>query len=68
MRHDYNLPSDYEKRVEEGTMCRWYTEERSRRQAMRQDTKIFNLIEKAVKRQQRRAEARSESVGLEEYR
>ena len=37
-RHDYDLPADYEARVEEGTMSEWYTQERVKRQALRQDT------------------------------
>lgn len=67
-RHDYNLPQDYEKRVEEGTMSDWYREERARRRAAKQDTKIFNLIEKAWERYKRRAKANSQTVDLTEQR
>ena len=37
-RHDYDLPADYEQRVADGTMSEWYTQERAKRQALRQDT------------------------------
>ncbi|MDS0257843.1 hypothetical protein NDI56_00310 [Haloarcula sp. S1CR25-12] len=37
-RHDYDLPADYEKRIAEGTMSDWYTQERAKRQALKQDT------------------------------
>lgn len=67
-RHDYDLPQDYEKRVEEGTMSKWYSEERARRRAAKQDTKIFNLIEAAWERYKRRAEASSETIDLEDNR
>ncbi|ERH06275.1 MAG: hypothetical protein J07HN4v3_01887 [Halonotius sp. J07HN4] len=35
--HDYNLPSEWEEMSDEAK-SRWYTQERCRRQAMRQDT------------------------------
>lgn len=37
-RHDYDLPADYEKRIAEGTMSDWYTQERAKRQALQQET------------------------------
>ena len=37
-RHDYDLPADYEQRIAEGTMSDWYTQERAKRQALKQDT------------------------------
>ena len=37
-RHDYDLPMDYEKRIAEGTMSDWYTQERAKRQALQQET------------------------------
>ena len=37
-RHDYDLPADYEQRIADGTMSDWYTQERAKRQALRQDT------------------------------
>jgi len=38
VRHDYDLPADYEKRIEEGTMSEWYTRERAKRRALKQET------------------------------
>ncbi|MDS0281058.1 hypothetical protein [Haloarcula onubensis] len=37
-RHDYDLPADYEQRIADGTMSDWYTQERAKRQALKQDT------------------------------
>jgi hypothetical protein len=37
-RHDYDLPADYEQRIAEGTMSDWYTQERTKRQALNQET------------------------------
>jgi hypothetical protein len=39
-RHDYDLPADYEHRIEEGTMSEWYTRERTKRRALKQDTQF----------------------------
>jgi len=54
-RHDYDLPADYEQRVEDGTMSDWYTQERAKRQALRQETNferefvgLRNSIERLV--------------------
>ena len=49
-RHDYQLPSDWEEMSDE-EKSRWYTQERCRRQAMRQDTPAG----RALKRQAERA-------------
>jgi len=52
-RHDYDLPADYEKRVAEGTMSEWYTQERAKRQALRQDTNFereFNGLRNSIER------------------
>ena len=49
-RHDYELPSDWEEMSDE-EKSRWYTQERCRRQAMRQDTPTG----RALKRQAERA-------------
>jgi hypothetical protein len=53
-RHDYDLPPDYHKRIEEGTMSEWYTAERCRRQAMRQDTNFESNWEKLKARIKRK--------------
>jgi hypothetical protein len=47
-KHDYNLPSEWEEMSDEAK-SRWYTQERCRRQAMRQDTPAG----RALKRQMR---------------
>jgi hypothetical protein len=36
-KHDYNLPAEWEE-MSDDAKSRWYTQERCRRQAMRQDT------------------------------
>jgi len=53
-RHDYDLPPDYEKRIEEGTMSDWYEAERCRRQALRQDTNFERHYEEAQGRIKRK--------------
>ena len=50
-KHDYDFPSDWDKMTDE-EKSRWYTQERCRRQAMRQDTPAG----RALKRQAERAE------------
>lgn len=65
MRHDYELPSDYERRVEAGEMVEWYTRERTRRQAMRQDTPWSRLVEAAVEREERRRSARPGTTSVD---
>ena len=65
VRHDYDLPADYEQRIEEGTMSEWYTQERAKRQALRQQTNfereftgLRNSIERVIA-------AASETVPIE---
>ena len=53
--HDYDHPPDWEEMTDEAK-SRWYTQERCRRQAMRQDTPAG----RALKRQAERAEQPSE--------
>jgi hypothetical protein len=53
--HDYNHPPDWEEMTDE-EKSRWYTQERCRRQAMRQDTPAG----RALKRQAERAEQNAE--------
>jgi len=58
-RHDYDLPADYEKRIEEGTMSEWYEKERHKRQVMRQETPHTRNVESALERIKRNFKARS---------
>jgi hypothetical protein len=61
-RHDYDLPVDYEKRVEEGTMSEWYTRERAKRQALRQQTNFESEFTGLRRRIERTIAAASETV------
>ena len=54
-KHDYDFPSDWDKMTDE-EKSRWYTQERCRRQAMRQDTPAG----RALRRQAERAEQYNE--------
>ena len=63
-RHDYDLPADYEKRVQEGTMSDWYTQERARRQALKQDTNFEREFTGLRTRFERVIAAASETVEL----
>ena len=65
---DYDLPPDYEARVAEGTMSEWYTRERCRRMAVRQDNPAIDHLERIAQRYNRRIGARSETISLEEMR
>jgi len=64
-RHDYDLPVDYEKRVEEGTMSEWYTQERAKRQAIRQETNFEREFTGLRDRIERLVAAASETVPIE---
>jgi hypothetical protein len=64
-RHDYDLPADYEKRVEEGTMAEWYTQERNKRQAMRQATNFEREFKSLREHLERVIAAASETVKIE---
>lgn len=61
-RHDYDLPHDYEQRVAEGTMTEWYTQERAKRQALRQATNFERKTETLRRRVKRRLKAAAETV------
>jgi len=61
-RHDYDLPQDYEKRIEEGTMSEWYTQERAKRQALRQNTNFESEFTSLRTRIERVIAAASETV------
>jgi len=64
-RHDYELPADYEQRVEDGTMSEWYTRERNLRQARRQDTNFEREFLGLRDRVERVIEAAAETVPIE---
>jgi len=63
-RHDYDLPRDYEQRIEEGTMAEWYTQERAKRQALRQRTAFERHFERSRSRIERIIAAAAETVRL----
>lgn len=70
-RHDYDLPADYEQRVEDGTMCEWYEEERDRRMVKMQDTHDLNqhgFFARAARGVKRKVKAKAGSVSLENWR
>jgi len=46
----------------------WMTQERCKRQAMRQDTPWARAVKKQIKRRQRRLEARPDTVSVANYR
>jgi hypothetical protein len=64
-RHDYDLPADYEKRVDEGTMSDWYTAERCRRRAMAQETNFERHFEQSTGRIEQVIEAAAETVPVD---
>jgi len=66
MRHDYNLPGDWGAMTDEQRST-WMTQERCRRQAMRQGTPTRARLEKAETRVERRAAARPETVTLSDF-
>jgi len=63
-RHDYDLPADYEQRIEEGTMSEWYTQERAKRQALRQHTNFEREFTGLRDRIERVIAAASETVKI----
>jgi len=67
MRHDYNLPREWPD-MTDSEKCRWYTQERCRRQAERQRTGYSRRMEKKAKRDARKRKASPAHVKLEEYR
>ena len=72
MRHDYNLPADWHTYTD-AEKCRWYTAERSRRQARRQKREggmpYLDFLESDVfDRMLRKQQARSGTVDMAEYR
>lgn len=71
MRHDYNLPREWPD-MTDAEKCRWYTQERARRQVIRQKEAgamvSLDFLEREVfDRLQRRSEARANTVDLSNY-
>lgn len=64
---DYDLPQDWAEMSDEERSA-WLEQERCRRQAMDQQTAYRHHIENATERIERRADARSETVDLEDHR
>lgn len=67
MRHDYDLPADWQAMTDE-QKCQWMTQERARRQSMNQKTATSKKIKKAEDRTERRVNARNEYVSVEDNR
>lgn len=67
MRHDYDLPPDWEA-MDSDEKSKWMTQDRAKRQAMRQSTASAKEIEDGEERRDRRVSARNETVSLEEKR
>jgi hypothetical protein len=61
MRHDYNLPADWEAMTPE-ERDKWFHEERCRRQAMSQKTPYRVRMERYIERVARREAARNTHV------
>jgi len=71
MRHDYNLPREWPD-MTDAEKCRWYTQERARRQVIRQKeagamVSLDYLEREVFDRLQRRSEARANTVDLSNY-
>ena len=64
-RHDYDLPADYEQRIADGTMSDWYTQERAKRQALKQDTNFEREFLGLRDSLERLVSAASETVKIE---
>jgi hypothetical protein len=72
MRHDYDLPPDWPG-MTDAEKCRWYTQERARRQVIRQKEAgampYLDFLESDVfDRIQRRMQARAGTRDLSEHR
>jgi hypothetical protein len=67
MRHDYDFPQCWDTLTPEQKDT-WYKGERARRQALRQDTVVARRARELHRRRQRKAEARADTVSLEDWR
>ena len=63
MRHDYNLPADWETKTPK-EKSRWMTQDRACRQALRQETPTGRMLRSRLERVSRRGKARSETVDV----
>jgi len=64
---DYRHPPDWEAMTDE-ERCAWYTRERCRRQAMRQDTRTARLLRKQYERLHRKLDAHPDTVDVRAHR
>lgn len=67
MRHDYDFPQRWDSLTPEQKDS-WYKGERCRRRALRQDTPLARRAAKVANRRERKAQARSETVDVSEWR
>ena len=67
MRHDYDFPQCWDT-LTDAQKDRWYKGERARRQALRQDTAVARRARELQRRRTRKAEARADTVSLEDWR
>jgi len=66
---DYNLPAWFwDDDTTDAERSEWMTQERARRQAMRQQTAYRRRVERQRERRKRRLEARADTVPVAEYR
>ncbi|PSP32979.1 hypothetical protein BRC64_04775 [Halobacteriales archaeon QH_10_67_22] len=63
MRHDYDLPPEWPA-MSESERNEWFTAERTRRQARRQDTPTARILGRAQERLDRRADALPGTIHL----
>ena len=64
---DYQLPPEWPS-MSDVERSEWMTAERCRRQALRQSTAMARRLQKAQERYDRRADARAETVNLDDHR
>ena len=64
MRHDYDLPPEWIVMSDE-QKCQWMTQERCRRQALRQQTATSRRAIQGMERVQRILDARNETTEVE---
>lgn len=58
-KHDYNLPAEWEE-MSDDAKSRWYTQERCRRQAMRQDTPAGRALKRQDEAVEQNAQQRKD--------
>jgi len=67
MRHDYDLPAEWQSMTDQ-ERHEWLLEERCRRQALQQETPTASQLRAARERYERRAAARAGRVDVEGHR